>query len=337
MDPRRAAILAEFRSLLERALGIAKVNFAATERLSLRLTGKPGVHGEPLEFVSKSTFHAHVRTTRRQNLPSWPWVVNLWAVLVAAAVDNRVDPAPLGTLKDWQDVYDRTESRLRRLRTEPAGEDAETGPAAPPPDPEIDPLATWWAAYADVVGPSFRRFLNLEPLCGDVRCYETVYIPGLLQTEEYTEAVVRLRHGDASDAEVRRRVELRMLRQELMPYGGRRVWALIHGTALANPAIDPAVMKRQLRHLLDAPSHMPVQVVPVNTRAAHLASGPITILRFDHGGIPDTVYLEHDDGALYPADLHIRAEYLRRFNDLAIMAHPRHVSRHIIERLINGM
>ncbi|MFD0901775.1 DUF5753 domain-containing protein [Actinomadura sediminis] len=335
MDPRRAEILAEFRGFLESAIEIAKVNFATAERFSQQLTGRPGAHGAPLKFVSKSTLHAHVRGTRRQKLPMWPWVVNLWAVLVAAAVENKVDPAPLGTLKDWQDVYDRTESGLRGLGKETPA--AESRPPAPPPDPDFELVPSWWTSYADVVDPSFRRYLNLEPLCGDVRCYENVYIPGLLQTEEYTEAVVRLRHGDASDAEVRRRVELRMLRQKLMPYGGRRVWALLHGTALANPAIDPAVMQRQLRHLLDAPSHMPVQVVPLNARAAHLASGPITVLRFDHGGIPDTVYLEHDDGALYPADLHIRAEYLKRFNNLAILAHPRHVSRHIIERLINAM
>ncbi|MFV2171812.1 DUF5753 domain-containing protein [Actinomadura sp. LOL_016] len=337
MDPRRAAILAEFRGFLESAIKIAKVNFATAERLSQQLSGKPGAHGAALKFVSKSTLHAHMRGKRRQNLPMWPWVVNLWAVLVAAAVENKVDPAPLGTLKDWQEIYDETEGRLRLFDNTPLGSVAETERTVPLHVPEIDPLTTWWASYADVVGPSFRRYLNLEPLCGDIRCYETLYIPGLLQIEEYTEAVVRLQHGHAPESEIRQRVELRMLRRNLMPYGGRRVWALINEMALSNPAVPKAVMKRQLRHLLDAPPDMPVQVVPASAQASHLASGPITILRFEHKGIPDTVYLEHDDGALYPDDLQIRAEYIKRFGNLAISARLPHVSQQIIERLINDM
>ncbi|WP_119730841.1 DUF5753 domain-containing protein [Thermomonospora amylolytica] len=332
MDERRTAILAEFREFLESAISKAKVNFATAERLSGRLHGEIGAHGSPLQTISKSTLHDHVRGGRRQKLPSWEWVANLWAFLVAAAVENKVDPARLGTLEEWQAVYEAAEAKLRRL----GRHTADTEPASLPAS-LVEPRMTWWGAYADVVPAWFGWFLNLEPLAGDIRCYEELYVPGLLQTEEYAEAVVRLRHGLAPEAEIRRRVELRMLRQRLMPHGGRRVWAIINEMALWNPLVDRAAMKRQLRHLLDASVRMPVQIVPAGAPACRSVSGPITVLRFSHEGLPDVVYLEQADSALYPGDPEARELYIKQFNSLAIAAYRPKESQDIIGRLIDEM
>lgn len=323
-------MLAEFREFLESAIGKAKVNFAMAERLSDQLRGEVGAHGSPLEFVSKSTLHEHVRGKRRQNLPPWSWVTNLWAFLVAAASENKVDPARLGALEEWQTVYEETETKLRLI-------DRSIEPAVPAslPVPGIAPHTTWWASYADIVPPWFQRYLNLEPLCADIRCYENLYIPGLLQTEEYADAVVRLQHGGAPETEIARRVGLRMLRQQLEPHGGRRMWTLLNELALWNPLLDPAGMKRQLRRLLDAPPHTPIQIVPANAPACQPTSGPITILRFSHEGIPDTVYLEQTDDALYPDDPRMRAEYVKQFNSLAITAYCPNESRRLIEEQID--
>ena len=46
--------------------------------------------------------------------------------------------------------------------------------------------------------------------------YEVQFVPGLLQTEDYARAVIRLGHPRASDAEIERRVELRLARQALL-------------------------------------------------------------------------------------------------------------------------
>ncbi|HEX2317271.1 MAG TPA: DUF5753 domain-containing protein [Thermomonospora sp.] len=329
MDERRTAILAEFREFLESAISKAKVNFATAQRLSEQFRGEAGAHGEPLQVISKSTLHDHVRGGRRQKLPPWSWVANLWAFLVAAAVENKVDPAGLGTLDEWHAVYEATGAELRRLGRHTAE------PAVTLSAPLAEPRTTWWAEYADIVPPWFGRYLNLEPLAGDLRCYEDLYVPGLLQTEEYAEVVVRLQHGQASEAEIRRRVELRMLRQGLMPYEGRRVWALIGERALRNPLVDRGVLRRQLRRLLDLPLHMPVQIVPDHAPARQSVTGPITVLRFSHKGMPDVVYLEQGDSALYPDDPKIGALYLEQLSSLAIAAYRPRESREIIERMIN--
>ncbi|WP_051108931.1 DUF5753 domain-containing protein [Actinomadura flavalba] len=335
MDEERAAILAEFREYLENAIARAKVNFATAERLSVELQGKAGAHGVPLQAIRKSTLHDHVRGSRHR-LPSWTWVTNLWAFLNAAAAQNRVDPARIGTLAEWEAAYEATEAKLRRLGERPDGAGTRREPS--PHDPAVaDPSSTWWAGYADLVAPRFSRYLNMEPLCGDVRCYADLYFPDLLQTPDYAAAVARLRNPGATRAEIARRVELCVLRQQLLPHEDRRVWALINELALWNPVADSAVMKRQLRHLFDVAARMPIQIVPAQCRAARLASGPITVLRFRHQSLPDTVYLEEAGGALYPDDPKLRATYLKQFGDLAIAAYRPRESRAIIRRLIGGM
>lgn len=333
MDERRAVILADFREFLDFAINRAGVNFATAKRLSQQLHGAAGAHGSPLKIIPTSTLHDHVRGKQRQNLPPWPWVANLWAFLVAAAAENKVDPSRLGTLKEWQAIYETAEAGLRRLGRQAM----DTEVAALSPTPLVEPYTAWWASYADIVPPWFGWYLNLEPLATEVRCYEELYIPGLLQTEEYAEAVVRLQHGRAPGAQLKQRVELRMLRQRLMPHGGRRIWALINEKALQNPQIGQTAMKRQLQHLLQTSDHMPVQIVPATVSARQSVTGPITVLRFGHADLPDTVYLEQDDSALYPDAPEIRALYLQQFNSLVIAAHRPKESQAIIEQLINNM
>jgi hypothetical protein len=328
MDEQRAAILAHLRDFLESAISKAKLNFAETGRRSTRLQGTTGAHGSPIRSVATSTLHDHLRG-QRKNLPSWSWFANLWAVLVVAATENHVDPAELGTLEDWRRVYETAAAQLRELPKPPRANESS-------PSLLVDPRTTWWAAYSDLVPFWFERYLNLEPIANQIRCYEDVYVPGLLQTEEYAEHVIRLEHGQAPEAEIKHRVELRMLRQSLQPYGGRRLWVVIHENALRNPPVGRAVMQRQLRHLLAAPDHTTIQVLPHDAPACQGIAVPITLLRFHfHAGLSDTLYLEQCDGALYPDDLKDRELYTSQLSDLAIAALRPKSSRDYVRRLLD--
>jgi transcriptional regulator with XRE-family HTH domain len=83
--------------------------------------------------------------------------------------------------------------------------------------------ANWWQEYAEVVPCWLEQYLELEQAASLIRTYQVQVIPGLLQTEDYSRAIVRLGRPDAPEAEVERRVELRMARQRILhrdePYG----------------------------------------------------------------------------------------------------------------------
>jgi transcriptional regulator with XRE-family HTH domain len=160
----------------------------------------------------------------------------------------------------------------------------------------------WWHKFNDVLPSWFETHLGLEEAASLIRTYEVQFIPGLLQTEDYARAVIRLGHPRASARDIERRVELRMARQQLLTApGAPRLWAVLDEAALRRPIGGPQVMRAQLRRLLEAAQlpNVTLQVAPFQLGGLAAAGGPVTILRFLEPDLPDIVYLEQLTSALY--------------------------------------
>src|SRR5215468_5583898 len=78
----------------------------------------------------------------------------------------------------------------------------------------------WWHRYSDVLPSWFQSYIGLEASATLIRCYEVQFIPGLLQTEDYTRAVIKLGQGRLPAEEVDRRVSLRKERQQILARPG---------------------------------------------------------------------------------------------------------------------
>ncbi|MDO3704430.1 helix-turn-helix transcriptional regulator [Micromonospora sp. C28SCA-DRY-2] len=160
----------------------------------------------------------------------------------------------------------------------------------------------WWHRYGDVLPSWFQSYLGLEAAAALIRTYEVQFVPGLLQTAAYARAVVLLGHSRADAAEVDRRVDLRMRRQQLL----RRpqppqLWAVVDEAALRRPIGGPAVMREQLTALIEATAapNIRLQVVPFTAGGHAAAGGAFSILRFGDQDLPDIVYIEQLTSALY--------------------------------------
>jgi Domain of unknown function (DUF5753)/Helix-turn-helix domain len=160
----------------------------------------------------------------------------------------------------------------------------------------------WWWQYSDVLPQWFRAYVDLESAATLIRTYEGQFVPGLLQTEEYTRAVVRGAQLGDSPEEAERRVALRMGRQTLLTRpDGPRLWAVVDEAALRRPVGGPKVMRAQLERLTEAIElpNVTVQILPFNAGAHPAMVGGFSILRFAGRELPDVVYLEHLTNALY--------------------------------------
>jgi transcriptional regulator with XRE-family HTH domain len=160
----------------------------------------------------------------------------------------------------------------------------------------------WWHSFADLVPDWFEVYIGLEEAASVIRGYEVQFIPGLLQTEDYARAVVRLGHPQADDEEIDRRVRLRTTRAELL----RRpqpptMWVVIDEAALRRPLGGRTVMRAQIEHLLEMSrlTNVTIQVAPFERGGHAAAGGPFTILRFTEPALPDIVYLEQLTSATY--------------------------------------
>jgi hypothetical protein len=160
----------------------------------------------------------------------------------------------------------------------------------------------WWGEYGDILPGWFETYLGLEAAAASIRSFDAQFVPGLLQTEDYARAAVRLGHPSADADEIERRVGLRLKRQELHARAQPTpIWAIIDEAVLRRPIGGPAVMRAQLLHLakMTGLPHVALQVLPFINGGHAGASGPFSILRFEHRDLPDVVYIEQLTSAVY--------------------------------------
>ncbi|HEY5834019.1 helix-turn-helix domain-containing protein [Streptomyces sp.] len=195
----------------------------------------------------------------------------------------------------------------------------------------------WWHPYGDVVPDWLQQLIGLERDAHVIRTYETQFVPGLLQTPAYAQAVVHSGHRLAPSAEVTRRVELRMERQRRMSEPGAPVlWALIDEGVLHRPVGGPQVMREQLLHLLDVLRQPGVrlQIASYEASAAATPGAAITYLRFAQGFLPDVVYLEHLTSAVYLDRLEDLDKYRAALDELSALAATPAASRAMLEKAL---
>ncbi|MFE6621873.1 helix-turn-helix domain-containing protein [Streptomyces sp. NPDC057740] len=183
----------------------------------------------------------------------------------------------------------------------------------------------WWQRYDKRLMPEwFDRLVGLQEAATAIRTYELQYVPGLLQTESYTRAVVERGLPTAPGREVQRRVELRMRRRELLHRPeAPQLWAIVDESVLLRVLGSREVMRDQLEHLVEMAQrpHVTVQIVPLDVTNASAPAMPVTYLRFGGVDLPDIVYLEHIKSAAFLEDQDETEEYrlaLDRLGDEAL-------------------
>lgn len=184
----------------------------------------------------------------------------------------------------------------------------------------------WWSRYGDVMPSWFTNYVGLEVAAALIRTYEVMFVPGLLQTEEYARAMVQL--GKSSflpHQEVDQRVELRVTRQQILTRANpARLWVVIDESVLHRPVGGEKVLRAQIEHLImwSQQPNITLQVMPFSSVGYAGAGGAFSLLRFPEGDLPDIVYIEHAASALYLDKLDEVDEYVAIMEGLTISAAP---------------
>jgi transcriptional regulator with XRE-family HTH domain len=198
----------------------------------------------------------------------------------------------------------------------------------------------WWHRYGDLLPSWFETYLGLEQSASVMRCYQSQFVPGLLQTADYGRGVIRLAHGRETPNEIDRRVDLRMRRQEvLLGAGGPVLWAVIDEAALHRPIGGVPVLRAQLERLIEVAErpNITIQILPYEVGGHAAAGGPFTILRFPQADLPDIVYLEQLTSALYLDKRPDVDRYLAVMDQLSVTAEPPDQTGEILGRLLKDL
>ncbi len=184
---------------------------------------------------------------------------------------------------------------------------------------------SWWHPYGDVLDSWFQNYLDLEQAAELIRTYEVQFVPGLLQTDAYARAVIRLGHDNASQDEIDRRARLRMARKQLLQReDGPRLWAVIDEAVLRRPIGGYQVLREQVESLVEVgnTANVRLQVMPFDSGGHAASGGAFSILRFPHEELPDVVYIEHLTSGLYLDKREDVDLYAAAINRLFIDAEP---------------
>lgn len=159
----------------------------------------------------------------------------------------------------------------------------------------------WWQSLSDVVPPWSTSYLGLEQAASMIRTYDLHFVPSLLQTPDYTRALLELSHA-SSPERLSRRVLLWQGRQRVLRGSNPALlWAVVDEAALRRQLGGPDVMRRQLEALAEASRSPNIRLHIASFQADALATAglPFAILRFAEPELPDMVYVEQPTGATY--------------------------------------
>jgi len=195
----------------------------------------------------------------------------------------------------------------------------------------------WWHRYGDVLPNWFQSYLGLEAAARLIRSYEVQFVPGLLQTEEYARAVVKLGHANTTPQEIERRVTLRMERQRLLTRANPpQLWAVVDEAVLRRPIGGTKVIRAQIEALIDATElpNVRLQVIGFHVGGHAAAGGAFSVLRFPDRDLPDVVYIEQLTSALYLDKRDDVEHYTAAMERLCVEADPPERTAEILRHMV---
>ena len=167
----------------------------------------------------------------------------------------------------------------------------------------------WWEAAVGLSAES-RTLIHLEAEATTIIGCEPLLVPGLLQTPDYTRAVME--SCGVRKVDTQPRMAARLARQAILSRDSPpALHALIDEAALRRPIGGTQVMARQLRHLVAASvrPNITLRVVPLAAGAHTGLDGAFALLDLPRNR--SVVYLDHKISGLFLEDRH-QVDFFRR-------------------------
>ncbi len=226
-----------------------------------------------------------------------------WSRPKLSRIENREQGVKPREVEQLLDVYGVTEQPLRDRLVELASTAHERG---------------WMVDIRKNLPDDFHAFLNLEVALVALRQFETLLVPGLLQTAEYARALITGVNTELAQDEVERRVVARITRQQILTRATPpHLHVILEAGLLERPVGTRLVMRNQLRRLAEATDvpNITIQVLPKSVGASPALEGPFSILTLPEP-IPDVGYSEGPGRAVYIEDRDDVRAYTLRFDIL---------------------
>lgn len=125
---------------------------------------------------------------------------------------------------------------------------------------------SWWNKYRETISPQYFQLIGYVEAAAVIRTYEPLLIPGLLQTAEYADTILR-KHADADTPVdlIQKRIEIRLLRQQLFERAAAPTMIFVFDEAVIQRLTgERDIVRGQLDRLIQlaARPNITIEVIP---------------------------------------------------------------------------
>lgn len=200
----------------------------------------------------------------------------------------------------------------------------------------------WWDQYRAFYPQQFLTFVGYEASAMRLRQYQSLLIPGLLQTREYSQAIMQA-YGDDREG-ISRGVEVRVKRQAILDTEpGPELFVVLDEAVIHRWVGGADVMRKQLLRLeeLDKRPNINIQILPFTAGAHPGMRGAFTVFEFPFEQEDYAVLLEHAHrDVLIQNDPEQSSTYVETFFELEALATRKgelhKITRQVLDQLPGG-
>lgn len=166
------------------------------------------------------------------------------------------------------------------------------------------PKSAWWLdkRFTEHLSEHLRQFVEYEAEASEIRSFNIFYIPGLLQTPEYSDALTSTWIAEATEEpftqeKVAALVESRRLRQNslLERKASLQAYFLLDQSVLERPFGGPAVFAKQLRRVVELSEHIHIhlRMLPFQPAIAIANNGAFDLMTIGNPDDGEVMYREN--------------------------------------------
>ncbi|MFD7508494.1 helix-turn-helix domain-containing protein [Streptomyces sp. NPDC059853] len=195
----------------------------------------------------------------------------------------------------------------------------------------------WWDAYSDVLTVNYSEYIAYEAEAVRGGEYQSLLIPGLLQTRDYAHAVTEGGYASLGPDQVDSLVDVRMRRQQRLTEEEPLLFeGVMTEAALRLQIGGPEVMREQLRTLARTAElpNVSVRIIPFTAGAKAAVTGGFSLFGTDADADADVAFTESAESATTLKDSPIVLRLLnRQFRNLSAAALSQEDSHDMVRRI----
>jgi transcriptional regulator with XRE-family HTH domain len=198
----------------------------------------------------------------------------------------------------------------------------------------------WWLDFPWVVkNEGFADFVTLETDATYIRTWQSLFVPGLLQTDDYIRTLMDLSPTPHGPEAIEEAVAIRQTRRKIIEENGAQYAAVIWEPALTAPMPSRKAHRDQLLHIhhVAQRQNVSVQVLPFSEwQTAHMSSH-FVMFNFASEPAPQAVAYDTTSSTVLLEDSEDMAKHVQIFETLRSAALTPNQSLSFIQRTLKNV